>query len=71
MTDQKEKESKDLKYNKKREPLFRVEISTADTAEAADEMRKMKADLIHKSGTAKLGVIDMYKFAKEKGYFDK
>ncbi len=72
MTEQKEKVNKDIKYNKKgREPLFRVEISTADTAEVAEKMRKMKTDLVEHSGTAKQGVIDMYNFAKENGFFDK
>lgn len=72
MADKKDEVSKDIKYNKKgREPLFRVEISTADTPEAAEEMKQMKVDLVDKSGTAKKGVIDMYKFAKENGYFDK
>ena len=73
MTKQKEQfVSKDTKYNKQgREPLFRVEISTADSAETAEEMRQMKVDLIEKSETAKQGVFDMYKFAKENGYFDK
>ena len=62
----------DIKYNKTgREPLFRVEISTAESAEAAEEMRLMKTAIIGKSGTAKQGVIDMYKFAKENGYFGK
>jgi hypothetical protein len=72
VTDKKEKVSKDIKYNQTgREPLFRVEISTADTAEAAEEMRQMKTALIGKSGTAKQGVIDVYRFAKENGFFDK
>jgi hypothetical protein len=72
VTDKKDKVSKDITYNKKgREPLFRVEISTADTTEAAENMRQMKTDLISKSGTAKQGVIDMYKFAKENSYFGK
>jgi hypothetical protein len=72
VTDKKEKVSSNVKYNKeKREPLFRVEISSADTAEEAEKMRRMKADLIDKSGTAKQGVVDMYKFAKENGYFVK
>jgi hypothetical protein len=58
------------KYNKKREPLLRLEISTADTAEAAEEMRQMKKDIIKKSEEAKKGLVEMYRFAKEKGYFD-
>lgn len=70
MTDKKEKASKDIAYNKKRKPLFRVEVSTADTVEDVEEMEQMKADLIAKSKTAKQGVIDMYKFAKKNGYFD-
>jgi hypothetical protein len=67
-----DKETKGSNYNKTcREPLFRVEINTADSIEAADNMRQMKVDIIDKSGTAKKGVIDMYKFAKEKVFFDK
>jgi hypothetical protein len=70
MTDKKKKVSSNVKYNKeKREPLFRVEISSADTAEEAEKMRRMKADLIAKSTTAKRGVIDLYNFAKSHGYF--
>jgi hypothetical protein len=72
MTEQKNKVSKDVKYNTQgREALFRVEITTADSPESAEEMRQMKTDLVDKSGTAKQGVFDMYKFAKENGYFDK
>ncbi|GIC77170.1 hypothetical protein [Moritella sp. F3] len=71
MTEQKEKLSKDVSYNKKREPLFRVEISTADTAEDGEEMRQMKTAIVNKSGSAKKGVIDMYRFAKENGFFNK
>jgi hypothetical protein len=72
MADKKDEESKDKKYNKTgREALFRVEISTADSSETAEEMRQMKVDLIDKSATAKQGVFDMYKFAKKNGYFNK
>lgn len=72
MTKQEKKISKDVKYNKQgREALFRVEITTADSPEVAEEMRQMKTDLVDKSVTAKQGVFDMYKFAKENGYFDK
>ena len=72
MTEQKDYANKDIKYNKQgREPLFRVEITTADSPEVAEEMRQMKTDLVDKSVTAKQGVFDMYKFAKENGYFDK
>ncbi len=60
-----------IAYNKKRKPFFRVEASTADTAEDIAKMEKMKADLIAKSKTAKRGVIEMYDFAKENGFFDK
>jgi hypothetical protein len=31
----------------------------------------MKIELINMSGTAKQGVIDIYRFAKENRYFDK
>jgi ABC-type uncharacterized transport system involved in gliding motility auxiliary subunit len=68
MTEQKENESKDLKYNKKRKPLFRVEIVPSDNAEFLEQI---KADLIAKSGNPKQAVIELYEFAKENGYFDK
>jgi hypothetical protein len=71
MTKNKEEVNKDLKYNKKRKPIFRVEATTADTEEAAAEMDQMKVDLINHSGTAKKGVIDLYRFAKENGFFIK
>jgi hypothetical protein len=71
MTKEKKKISKDVAYNKKRIPLFRVEVSTADNEADTEEMFQMKDDLIDKSGTAKQGVIDMYRFAKENGFFDK
>jgi hypothetical protein len=69
MTVEKEKISKDDKYNKKRQPLFRVEITAADTASEVKKMEKMKEDILAKSGTAKRGVVDMYDFAKKNGYF--
>lgn len=71
MTKEKTKISKDIAYNKKRISLFRVEVSTADNEADIEEMFQMKDDLIDKSGTAKQGVIDMYRFAKENGFFDK
>tara|TARA_B100000809_G_scaffold266043_1_gene327048 strand:- start:2984 stop:3202 length:219 start_codon:yes stop_codon:yes gene_type:complete len=72
MADKKEVESKDIKYNKKgREALFRVEITTADSPEAAEKMRKMTPALIAKSGTAKKGFIDLFEWAEKQGYFDK
>jgi hypothetical protein len=71
MNKQKDKESKDSRYNKKRKPILRVEVTTADNTEAVEEMNLMKVELIEKSGTAKKGVIDMYKFAKKNGFFDK
>ena len=58
------------RYNKKRIPLFRVEVSTADSQEQMEEMLQMKDEIIHQSGNAKQGVIDMYRFAKKHGYFD-
>lgn len=61
----------DRKYNKaRREPLFRVEISSADTVEEAEKMRQMKLNIVKHSGSAKQGVIDMYKFCEGNGYFD-
>jgi predicted polyphosphate/ATP-dependent NAD kinase len=71
MTELKEKISKDKAYNKKRKPILRVEATTADTPEAVEEMEQMKVDLIEHSGSAKQGVIDVYKFAKENGFFEK
>lgn len=68
MNDKKEKESKDLKYNKKRIPLFRVEIVPSDNAELLEQI---KADLIAKSGNPKQAIIELHQFAKENGYFDK
>ncbi len=70
MADKKKKISKDVKYNKeKREALFRVEITSADTKKEAEEMRQMKNDIIEHSGTAKKGAVDMYRFCKENGFF--
>jgi hypothetical protein len=57
MTKNKEEVNKDLKYNKKRKPIFRVEATTADTEEAAAEMDQMKVDLINHSGTAKKALL--------------
>ena len=74
MTDQKQKEfktNKDKTYNKKRKPILRVEATTADTPEEIKEMELMKDELVEKSGTAKRGVINMYRFAKENGFFNK
>lgn len=58
---------KDIRYNAKRIPLFRVEIVPSDNAEL---LKKIKADLLAKSGNPKTGVIELYQFAKENGYFD-
>lgn len=60
-------ENKDAKYNKKRIPLFRVEIIPSDDA---DLLNKIKDDLIKKSVTPKQGIIDMYEFSEKNGYFD-
>jgi hypothetical protein len=68
MADTKNKSSKDDRYNKKRKPLFRVEIIPSDDAEL---LEKIKADLIAKSGYPKQAIIELYKFAKKQGYFDK
>ncbi len=68
---EKDKINKDISYNKKRKPIIRVEATTADTAEAVAEMNQMKIDVIEHSGSAKQGVIDLYRFAKENGFFDK
>lgn len=72
MTEQKKKTgNKDISYNKKREALFRVEITTADTEEEAEEMRQMKKDIVAHSGSAKKGAVAMYRFARNNGFFDK
>jgi len=60
-----------IAYNKKRKPILRVEGSTADSQEDIAEMKQMKDDLVAHSGNAKQGVIDMYRFAKENGFFNK
>lgn len=66
MTDK--KGSKHDTYNKKRKPLFRVEIVPTDDAELLEQI---KTDFIEKSGTPKQAVIDLHAFAKKHGYFDK
>jgi hypothetical protein len=71
MAEQEQIVNKDLLYNKKRKPILRVEATTADTPEEVEEMYQMKDDLVHHSGSAKKGVIDVYRFAKENGFFDK
>jgi hypothetical protein len=71
MTDKKEKPNKDLEYNKKRIPILRVEATTADSEDEIEEMFQMKDHVIEKSGSAKQGIIDMYRFAKENGFFNK
>lgn len=70
MSESKNKPTKDTLYNKKRKPILRVEATTADSEQDIQDMEKMKGELILKSGTAKKGVIDMYVFAKNNGYFD-
>lgn len=65
------KVSKDIEYNKKRKPILRVEGSTADSQEEIAEMVQMKEQLVAHSGSAKQGVIDMYRFAKKNGFFSK
>jgi hypothetical protein len=62
------KTSKHNNYNKKRQPLFRIEIVPSDDTEL---LQKIKADFIEKSGTPKQAVIDLYEFARQHGYFDK
>jgi hypothetical protein len=76
MTDKKEEVNKDIKYNKTgREPLFRVEIVKGDSPEFAEEMRKMKSDILEKSEeesqSLKQTVTAMYRHAKATGFFDK
>ncbi len=70
-TTKENKVSKDITYNKKRKPILRVEATTADSDEDVAEMDQMKIDLINHSGSAKQGVIDLYRFAKKNGYFVK
>jgi hypothetical protein len=65
------KSPKDKLYNEKRKPILRVEATAADTAEEKAEMDQMKIELVNMSGSAKQGVIDIYRFAKENRYFDK
>lgn len=62
-----EKPNKHNKYNKKRIPLFRVEIVPTDDAELLEQI---KAALIEKSGTPKQAIIELYDFAKKHGYFE-
>lgn len=71
MAKEKQNVSKDIAYNKKRKPILRVEASTADSEADIVEMEQMKVQLLAHSGNAKQGVIDMYRFAKENGFFDK
>jgi len=59
--------SKDIAYNQKRIPLFRVEIVPSDNAQLLEQI---KADLVAKSGTPKKAIIALHQFAKEHGYFD-
>jgi len=68
MVEKKDKPNKDLKYNKKRKPLFRVEVVPSDNAELLEQI---KADLIAKSGNPKQAIIEIHQFAKANGYFDK
>jgi hypothetical protein len=58
------------KYNKKRKPILRVEASASDSVDDIKEMNEMKEKLIQHSGNAKQGVIDMYRFSLERGFFD-
>ncbi len=70
MAEKKEKVSKDIAYNKKRIPILRVEATTADSEDEIEEMFQMKDHVIEKSGSAKQGIIDMYRFAKKNDYFN-
>lgn len=67
MTNNKEIEDKDKKYNKKRIPLFRIEIVPSDNDAL---LKQIKADFIEKSGTPKQAIIEIHDFAKKLGYFD-
>lgn len=67
MAEKKEKIDKDLAYNKKRKPLFRVEIVPSDNAELLEEI-KADMDLL---GTPKEALIKMHKKLKEQGFFVK
>jgi hypothetical protein len=42
--------------------------TTADTSEEVAEIDQMKVDLVKHSGSAKQGVIDLYRFAKENDF---
>ncbi|GHG07940.1 hypothetical protein [Thalassotalea marina] len=62
------KENKHTNYNKKRgsTPL-RVQLTPSDNAELWEEI---KSDLNNKSGNAKLGILELWRYAKKNGYFD-
>ncbi|WP_137297182.1 hypothetical protein [Psychromonas sp. SP041] len=67
MTSPQQPKNKHETYNKKRIPLFRVEIVPSDDAVL---LEKIKADFISKSGSPKQAVIDLHSFATKHGYFD-
>jgi hypothetical protein len=67
MTDKKEKDNKDATYNKKRKPLFRVEIVPSDDAKLLEQI-KADMDLL---GTPKEALIKMHTELKKQGFFDK
>jgi hypothetical protein len=66
MTEKKKNHNKDLEYNKKRKPLFRVEIVPSDNAELLEEI-KADMDLL---GTPKEALIKMHTELKKQGFFD-
>jgi hypothetical protein len=67
MTEKKEKVDKDVTYNKKRKPLFRVEIVPSDDAKLLEQI-KADMDLL---GTPKEALIKMHKELKKHGFFVK
>ena len=75
MTNKNDTLSKDDKYNKGREPLFRVEIVKGDSPEFAKKMKDMKEELLEKSNLKKQSlkqtITDMHEHAKATGFFDK
>jgi hypothetical protein len=67
MSNKKENVNKDAMYNKKRKPLFRVEIVPSDDAVLLVQI-KTDMDLL---GTPKEALIKMHAELKKQGFFDK
>lgn len=67
MANKKQATTKDLIYNKKRIPLFRVEIIPSDDAKLLIQIKEDMKLL----GTPKEAIIKMHKKLKEQGFFVK